>query len=69
MGREPRLATRAYVPRLTPVPTRVTTTVRSIVEPIMRVTANPAGTATAKPTVKAIRQAVQSYRLRAPVAC
>jgi len=66
IGRESRLATRAYVQRLTPVPTSVTTTTRNIAEPMMRVTANPAGTATAKPTTRAIAHALQSYCLRAP---
>ena len=63
-GRAWRLATRAYVQLLTPVPTRVTTTTRNIAEPTMRVTASPAGTATAKPTASAIAHAFQSYRLR-----
>jgi hypothetical protein len=65
--RESRLATRAYVQRLTAVPTSVTTTTRNIAEPLMLVTASPAGTATAKPATREIAHALQSYCLRAPV--
>jgi hypothetical protein len=59
------LATRAYTQRLTPEPTKVMMTTRNIVEPMTRVTANPAGTATAKPAANEIAHARQSYRLRA----
>jgi hypothetical protein len=38
----------------------VTITTRNIAEPMMRVTANAAGTATANPATRAIRHAFQS---------